>query len=397
MKILVGSLTYPLVNGVTTSINISLDGFIKAGHEVMVVGPKYSIGVSRPEHHVLPSSVPARLLLQVFNKKERMFGLGAGSQLRTLIDHFQPDAYWLHTVTWGQNAFETAMYHSDAAKVLTFHTLVEQYGQIYGGALGASILRRRSRLVANHMDAVITPSQVIAKKLIEYGVHRPIYVIPTGISLPGTLFTRQELIERFHLPKNSKILIYVGRVSAEKNIHTLLRLTQQLQKMGQFSLLLVGPGDIVATEEEADRLGIGRQVFCTGPLPKEDAQRCYGGADAFVFASQTETQGLVIGEAMLANIPVVALDSPIRPEVYPETVASVVTNEAEFARAVIDILDDRPARLKQTKAAKQFVEKNFSIEGMIAKQLAVFTKVTTGRQANYTSNASRPNSAIRSR
>jgi 1,2-diacylglycerol 3-alpha-glucosyltransferase len=379
VKILIGALTYPLLNGVTTSVNTTIDGFTRAGHQMAVVAPQYELGITRPEHYIVSASYSGRMLLRFFNKKERMFGAGAREEIEKIADQFQPDAFWLHTVSWSSNAFERVMFASSAAKVLTFHTLVEQYGQLYAGEVGAAIMRRRSMLVANHMDAVITPSQAIAKQLVAYGVTRPIYAIATGVSLPKDLFSRQNLIDRFRLPKDGKILLYVGRVSEEKNIEVLLKLVKELNQSAAFTLLLVGPGDIVQTQETAKRWGIEQRVICTGPLPKEDAQRCYGGADAFVFASITETQGLVIGEAMLAGLPVVALDSPIRPEVYPETTATVVKDPAQFGHLLMEILDNRQSRLRQVATAKQFVQKNFSIEGMIKKQITVFEKVLATR------------------
>ena len=116
-------------------------------------------------------------------------------------------------------------------------------------------------------------------------------------------------------------------------------------------------------------------MICSGALPKEDTQKIYGAADAFVFASQTETQGLVIGEAMLAGTPVVALYSPIQPEIYPDHVAVVVHDPRQFANSVKELLADDSGRKILTTTAKKFVEDNFSIDGMITKQLALFERL----------------------
>ena len=78
-------------------------------------------------------------------------------------------------------------------------------------------------------------------------------------------------------------------------------------------------------------------------------------------------------EAMLAELPVAALVSPIQPEVYPEEVAVVVRNERDFATAVSRLLRD-PIRSQSLKTkAKKFVEENFSKRKMIEKQIALFT------------------------
>ena len=377
MKIIIGSMTYPLANGVTTSINTSVDGFVSNGHKVAIVAPRYDdLGKVRPEHYPVSSSEIGHWFLSALHKKERFFSAtSATEEIERIVEDFQPDAYWLHTVTWAQNAFEKAMSKSKKPNVLTYHTLIEDYGRAYAGEIGAWKMRTRSRDVANEMDAVITPSQVIAKRLSLYGVRKDIDVIPTGIKIPLSAYTKSEIAQRFHFPADSTVLLYVGRVSREKNITKLIQLTQPLLQEKKTVLLLVGPGDLIETKDRAKQWGIDKQVICAGALPKEDTQKIYGATDAFVFASQTETQGLVIGEAMLAGTPVVALYSPIQPEVYPDNPAVVVRDPRQFSNSIKNILNDDAKRKQLTTTAKKFVEDNFSIEGMITKQIALFERL----------------------
>ena len=377
MKIVIGSMTYPLANGVTTSINTSVDGFVRAGHKVAIIAPRYDdLGKVRPEHHPVTSSEIGRWFLSALHKKERFFSASSATEeIKKIVEDFRPDAYWLHTVTWAPNAFERIMQQSNKPNVLTYHTLIEDYGRAYAGEIGAWKMRTRSRNVANEMDAVIVPSEVIAKRLSLYGVRKSVDVIPTGISIPNKSYSKKEIAERFHFSVDSKVLLYVGRVSREKNIRKLLQLTQPLLQEKKTVLLLVGPGDLIETKDRAKMWGIDRQVVCTGALPKEDTQKIYGAADCFVFTSQTETQGLVIGEAMMANLPVVALYSPIQPEVYPDNTAVVVHDPRQFSNSIRLIILDSPRRKLMTTQAKKFVEKNFSIEGMISKQIALFERL----------------------
>lgn len=377
MKILICSLTYPLANGVTTSINTSVDGFLASGHKVAIIAPSYpDLGKTRPEHYPISSSEIGRWLLSSLHKKERFFaGVSATSEIKEIINDFQPDAYWMHTLTWATNAFERLMIKSNQPKVLTYHTLVEDYGRAYAGAIGAWRMRSRSRDVANKMNAVIVPSQVIAQRLSLYGVRKSFDVIPTGINIPPIAYLKTELAERFHFSPNATVLLYVGRVSREKNIAKLIKLTQPLLRDGQTVLLLVGPGDLFEVQQQAKSLGVEKHVICSGALPKEDTQKIYGAADAFVFASQTETQGLVIGEAMLSGTPVVALYSPIQPEIYPDSTAVVIRDERQFSNSIKEILNDHKRQKILTATAKKFVEDNFSIDGMITKQIALFQRL----------------------
>ncbi len=374
MKIMVSSLTYPLPNGVTASLNTAVDGFLKKGHKMMIVAPDYKIKKTRPEHFAVPSSRLAhRIAKNLFGKEERIFRLNSKEKIKSYAESFKPDAYWLHTVTWAPNAFELQMLKSKKKKVLFYHTLVEEYGRLYAGEMGALVMRRRTKSLCNKVDAVMTPSDMMRKKLLKYGVKTPIHIIPTGIEMPQKPFTKKEIREKFKIPEKTKILLYLGRMSKEKNLGVLLRMLKKLRERNYPAVLLfVGPGDIDEVRKDAKKMGIGDSVICTGPLKREDAQRVYGACDVFVFSSQTETQGLVVGEAMLAKTPVVALVSPIQKEVYPEDKAIVLKDEKNFAEAVISILENKKKREKMIASAEKFVKKDFSKEKMIEKQIKVF-------------------------
>jgi 1,2-diacylglycerol 3-alpha-glucosyltransferase len=376
MKILISSLTYPLPNGVTVSIDASVDGLIAEGYKVLIVAPRYKTIKHRPEHCQVPSSSVARAIGSLIGKEERTFGITAFYYIDKISKEFKPDIYWLHTLTWAPNAFELHMLKSEKPKVLSYHTLVEEYGRMYGGKIGADLMRRRSKSVANRMDAVIVPSKVIEQKLRKYGVVKPIYVIPTGINIVKDYFTKEELYKRFSISPNSKILLFVGRVCKEKNIETLLKIMKKIKnKDSNIFLLIVGPGDIEKFSALAQKMNVADKIIFTGALSTEKTQKIYGGSDVFVFPSKTETQGLVIGEAMMAGIPVVAFESQIQPEIYPKSLSVVVKNESQFSFAVLNILKNCRKRDKMVKKAKKFVLENFSREAMTKKQKELFTKL----------------------
>ena len=376
MRILIGSLTYPLRNGVTVSIDATVDGLIAKEDKVLVMAPRYKKIKHRPEHCLVPFSTLVRALGSLIGKEERTFGITASYYIEKIAKEFKPDIYWLHTLTWGPNAFELHMLKSDKPKVLTYHTLVEEYGRMYGGKIGANLMRRRSKSVANKMDVIITPSKVIKQKLRKYGVVKPIYVIPTGINIVKKYFTKQELCTKFNIPPNSKILLFVGRVCKEKNIEALLKIMKKIKDKDRgIFLLIVGPGDIKKFSVLAKEMNVADRIIFTGALPVEETHKIYGGSDVFVFPSKTETQGLVIGEAMMAETPVVAFESQIQPEIYPKAISIVVKNESEFSTEVLDILKNRQKRDKMVKKAKEFVLENFSREAMTRKQKELFSKL----------------------
>jgi len=374
---MVSSLTYPLPNGVTASLNTAVDGLLANGHEVMIVAPDYKVKKNRPEHYTVPSSlILHKVAKNILGKEERVFRMNSKKKIEELAERFDPDIYWLHSVTWAANAFEQQMIKSKKKKVLFYHTLVEEYGRLYAGDMGAFVMRKRTESLGNKVDAIMTPSEMMKKRLIECGVKKPINVIPTGIDVPNKSFTKKEIKEKFNIPDKMKILLYLGRMSKEKNLDVLLDMIKELKEKNYNAILLfVGPGDIDEVNKNAKKMNVSDRVICTGPLKREEAQRVYGACDAFVFSSQTETQGLVVGEAMLAKTPVVALVSPIQREVYPEGKAVVVKKEKDFAQAVVDILENKKERERMVNDAENFVLQNFSKKSMIEKQIKVFEEV----------------------
>ncbi len=377
IRLAVCSLTYPLPNGVTASINTAVDGLLQNNYKVKIIAPDYRTGQVRPEHYTTPSSVVAQAVAKnIFGKEERVFRYSAAKKVSLITEEFEPHIYWLHTVTYAPNIFEKHMLKEKKGKILFYHTLVEEYGRLYAGKIGESVMRRRTKELCNKMDAIMTPSEMMKERLLSNGVKTPVSVIPTGIDAPKKSFTKKELRDKYNLPDRTKILLYLGRMSKEKNLDALIRMMVDLKNKDYKAVLLfVGPGDIADVQEEAANRGVGDMIFCTGPVNREDAQKIYGACDAFVFSSQTETQGLVVGEAMLANTPVVAMTSPIQKEVYPRSKAKVVSSEEKLAEAVIKTLSDKEGTKKMVKEAKEVVEKNFSKEKMIQRQMAVFEEV----------------------
>lgn len=373
MRLILSSLTYPLANGVTNSINVTVDGLVEAGHDVVVVAPDYGTGKIRPEHFPVSSSRISEIATKQFGNGERFFSVRAVAEIQKIVDQFQPDIYWLHTVTWAPNIFEVMLQRSKKIKILTYHTMVSNYGKIYFGALGEQQMINRSREVAGLMDAVIAPSHYVEGLLRDWKVKQPITVIPTGIEETKSGYSSSELKSKWHIPKQNAVLLTVGRVVREKNISALFRTLAQVVKHNpRVTHLVVGPGHLDDFKREARSLGIENNVVMTDSVPADEARKMYWGADLFFFASQSETQGMVFGEAMNAGLPIAALTSPIQPEFYPESVAAVAKTEAQLAGHVLALLGDRHRRDQLRAAGKKLFIDELSVAAMTRKQLELF-------------------------
>jgi glycosyltransferase involved in cell wall biosynthesis len=200
---------------------------------------------------------------------------------------------------------------------------------------------------------LISPSAPMRDALVDYGVTTPIEVLPTG--MPTESFIRGDgakFRQQFNLPARAPVLLYVGRVAFEKNIDFLLRMFAKVRARRPDALFVIageGPAREGLTRQARD-LGVGNSVRFIGYLDRRtDLPNCYAAGDAFVFASRTETQGLVLLEAMAQGMPVVSTaELGTRSILTPHCGAFVVPeNEEVFADNVMQALQlpaDAPRR-----------------------------------------------------
>lgn len=168
---------------------------------------------------------------------------------------------------------------------------------------------------SNISDAVIAPSPKIRALLRAYGVQKPIYVLPTGIRLQQFRRTRtcarkaRALRVRLGIAPGAKVLLFVGRLGREKNIEFVIRAFAELRKMrGEVDFVLVGEGPIRdQLKSLVTRLALKEATIFTGPITHAEIAPYYQAADLFVFSSLTDTQGIVVLEAIASGLPVVAL------------------------------------------------------------------------------------------
>ena len=233
---------------------------------------------------------------------------------------------------------------------------------------------------SNQADRVIAPSSKFKELLQGYGVIRPIDIVQTGIE-PSLFATTEEtervaqaLRARYNIPRSAHAFIYVGRMSDEKNVMYLIEAFARLEKNNPDTyMFFVGEGKARERyEETAKELGVRNAIF-TGAVRHEDIPTYYHAADAFLFASLTDTQGIVILEAMASGLPVVALrdgalidvihhkengfllDVKATPETFAAQVENLLKDETGYRRLSVNALT----------TATKFTEKK------MAEQLAV--------------------------
>jgi glycosyltransferase involved in cell wall biosynthesis len=245
--------------------------------------------------------------------------------------------------------------------VESYHTYFEEYLDLYLPWLPRKLLRyiarRLSRNQCNAVNVSIVPTRPMLDVLDSYGVTGEIEIIPTGI--PSETFRDgqgQWFRQEYGIAASRELLLYVGRVAHEKNIDFLIRmLARMVIKRPQVLLVIAGEGP--AREgliEQVHAKGLSGQVLFVGYLSrKHELANCYAAADIFVFASNTETQGLVLLEAMQTGTPVVTTAVMGTAEIMRDGLGGLIAKEDvdDFAGKVDAVLSDESLRKRLMKEA----------------------------------------------
>lgn len=350
MRILkISDVYFPRVNGVSTSIRTFAHELIHQGHEVTLIAPQYP---SELEDSFEILRIPSRYLF-VDPEDRLMKRRPLRRQIESLRDR-QFDVVHVHTPFAAHYEGVWLGRRLGLPVVETYHTYFEEYLDKYLTWLPRKALRyfarRFSRSQCAEVDAVVVPSQPMLQVLRDYGIRTPAEVIPTGI--PSGAFSDGEgarFRTRYGIAPERQVMLYVGRVAHEKNIDFLVRVADRLRhSLPQLLLVIAGEGPAVRhLQRLADTLGLHDHVCFVGYMSRErDLPDCYAAADVFTFASRTETQGLVLLEAMQAGTPVVSTAVMGTAEVMADRRGGLVADEDEagFAATVARLLDEPDLR-----------------------------------------------------
>lgn len=384
MRILkVSDVHFPRVNGVSTSIETFRRALAQFEVEVRLVVPRYGSeqeepGVVRVSGRPVPRDPEDRLV---------HWGAMHGAVRRAALEC---DLIHIQTPFIAHPAGVKAARALGLPVIATYHTLFEEYLQHYAPFLPKSWLRALARQISrrqcNALDAVIVPSSAMRERLTAYGVTAPIHVLPTGIPLSRfSTGNRVRFRARHGIPPEQPVILYVGRVAFEKNIGFLLDMCALALKTRPDLLFLVtGHGPAVPElKAQADRLGISHAVRFLGYLDRNgELQDCYAAADTFVFASHTETQGLVLLEAMAMGLPVVALAEMGTVDILTSGQGCVVPrHDAEdFATALTALLAD-PERLWRLADEARNYAATWSDQAMASRLAQLYRRLITDTEA----------------
>lgn len=364
---------FPITNGVSQSISLLVEELRSRGHSVSIFSARYPghkdsdpnvirfLSVVTPVARDYPLSVPP------YFPYYRYFRLGNFDIVHT------------HTPFLAGNIGMRWARRKRIPLVSTYHTLYEKYAH-YVPFIPHKITKRCIAMYThwyyNHCEEIITPSRSALRFLKHHHIQKPITVIPTGIPTPPIL-SKAEARAQLGVKPEERMLLYVGRIAREKNIHFLFEALIHLIRKEQVRLWLVGDGP--AWQECADKvreLGIGDHVVFVGAVPRKTVDVYYASADVFTFASVTETQGLVLGEAMSFGLPVVVVQGGAASHAVQDGVTGLISSPdpQEFSSKVLQILENEGLWHRLSEGALN-ASRNWSVSTMTDAVLEVYQRV----------------------
>ncbi|MCY9806711.1 glycosyltransferase family 4 protein [Lentilactobacillus senioris] len=349
---------FPQVSGVATSIKTLRNELTRQGHQVYIftTTDPHVAKDAKEENIFRFSSIP---FVSFTDRRIAFRGL---FQAYEIAKELHLDI--VHT----QTEFSMGMIGKFVARNLnipcvhTYHTMYEDYlHYVANGKLLKPIHVKEGTLAFCHnMAGVIAPSNRVLDTLTNYGVKSEFRIIPTGIDIG--LFSGKsdvDIRQNYNLKADTPIMLSVSRLAYEKNITAVISaFSTILQQVPNAVLMIVGDGPAVddLKQQVVDKK-LEQKVIFTGEISNDKVNAFYQGADVFVSASESESQGLTYIEAMAAGVPVVVKSSPytddlINADSLGQTYADkdqFISNTVHYLKEPVDATDPKVKKVLQKK------------------------------------------------
>ena len=371
MKILITSdWYYPVVNGVVRSVMNLIEYLEDEGHDVRVLtlsnttksyrdGKVYYVG-SLSAAKIYPQARISNLLAKSHQKEIKA---------------------WAPDVIHSQCEFSTFMMARKLASDLeiplvhTYHTVYEDYTHYFipSKQAGKKIVSVASKTLASFCDRIIVPTAKTERLLIDYGIDPYMLdIIPTGIHIPE-MSDKALLRKSLGMAEDEKVLLYLGRLGAEKNIQEIMAYYDRLED-DDIKLYIVGGGPYLDPLKE-DAAAINKEVIFTGMVESNSVNRYYQAADIFVTASTSETQGLTYYEALANGTIALCRDDAVLDGVIKNGFNGFkYRNFEEFEKFVNRVFTDDEYKELLEINAREYAEENFSVDGFGSKCIDSYEK-----------------------
>jgi 1,2-diacylglycerol 3-alpha-glucosyltransferase len=360
MKILfISDVYFPRINGVSTSIETFRKELRALGHTVHLVAPDYQT-TSSDESDIV--RVPSRRV--PLDPEDRFMSF---NWVIRHLDKFRSEQYDIIHIQTPFVAHYLGLKLSKALNIPcieTYHTFFEEYLYHYVPLVPKKLMRmvatRFSRHQGNSLHGMVVPSHPMLSVLKNYGITTHAEVIPTGIEPDSfELGDREKFRNNYNIPQDRPVLLFVGRVAHEKNISFLLQVLAEVRKsVADILFVIAGEGPArTSLQHDAKQLGLDDNIKFIGYLDRHtELNSCYRSADIFIFSSRTETQGLVLLEAMAQGVPVVSTAELGTRDVLKEGQGVWIAKEelADFSEKIVKMLGDAEARKALSVSGREY-------------------------------------------
>ncbi len=368
MKILmISNNYYPYTGGVARSIDVTMKLLRQAGHEVCLVTYDFT-GKTVDELDIIRISSLFR-----FNYRGKIIPMCFGSQriIEQCVKTFKPDLIHVH------HPFALGIFGLRIAQkykipvVFTHHTLYENYIHYLpcGHYIAKKILPYYMRWFYKQLQGIIAPSLIVMHQ-VQSQTNVPCHIIPSSID---PIYIQKNNEKKFDNSR-SLFLMTASRLAPEKNIDELLHACSLLTI--PYQLKIFGDGYIRSYLEDRayNYYNLSNTVQFMGELNREQLAQAYAQADIFIFASRSETQGLVIGEAMASGTPVVAFRGSGVEDALQHGGGILVDNAKEMANAIIEWHNSRT--LFKKHADEAYINAQFFYPSQCISKLIQFYELT---------------------
>jgi 1,2-diacylglycerol 3-alpha-glucosyltransferase len=372
---------YPQIGGIQTSIMALGRELARRGNEVWFYVPRYSkehyeiSDVPETEPDLGPNVRIVRLpslpfLLEARNRSRVV--IPGPCQIRNIIRE-RPDV--IHTQTFWLAGIEAliAGRFGSIPVIGTHHLAAAHYVQV------REFYFKYVMWFYNHCDHVTAPSAWSFQEMTEHGFNRPHEVISNPIDT--AIFNsvgkgKEELKKKYGLSKNT--LVFVGRISGEKNLDVIVRALPLIKKeVPDIEFAIAGRGsDEELLRQMAESLGVGDRLKYLGMLGREAVAELDAAAEIFVVTSTSETQNMVMLEAMAAGVPVIAARAQALPEYVPAEAGLLIEpgNHEALAKEAVTLLKDPKRRAVLGAGGRKYVER-FSVTNIADQWEGIYKKV----------------------
>jgi glycosyltransferase involved in cell wall biosynthesis len=363
----------PFCGGVTISVETLRRGLEDRGHETWVFAPRFAGAGTDGARVVRYPSIPAATYPQF------PLAVPFAPSITALVRRLRFDVFHAHHPFLLGPAAGRFARAGGRPLVFTYHTRYEKYAHyvpLRRALVEAAAVRMSTRFAAR-AGAVIAPSAVVRDELSARGVRSPITVVPTGLDLdvfrPGD---RAHARRQLGWHPTDPVVLYVGRLDREKSVDRVLLAFERIAStLPRARLCVVGQG----TEGErlrgqAAALAASARITFPGARSHEALPVFYRAADVFLFASETETQGLVLAEAAACGLPAVAVTAPGCDEVVRDGDTGLLTksDSGDLADAATILLVDAERRMAMGRRARAVAEEEFDVRLQIDRTLDVY-------------------------